>query len=333
MHAFLTAWEGKLFHYSPSTNYLKNKVTHSMGIPSNNNNLHNNNLHNCNCIFRWAMYMMIDRIIKELLPRVNTYYSSCTPPVPALVLDLSYNNENLPLGLIEHDVNKWIMADMYQAAYPPHSTGIQPYRTDVINMSKFKQANLWPYCGFDNKCRKKTIIHHPDLAVVHQEAVSVQPPNSTPHCVPLLIIEVEGAKDVWGLGEQEHKTLEEAVATLVFVPEIYLLFIYHNRFEFWHIVQNPIDGSVDVRAYPVYVQQGSTIPFRAQMQKILVRIVKILAKQCILGAEVLRLRESKYRKDGWLPYKDAGHGQGAVVCPNCWVSPFPLSATNHCINY
>ena len=59
------------------------------------------------------MYMMINRIIKEMLPRVNTYYSSYTPPVPALVLDLSNNNENLPLGLIEHDIDKWKMADMY----------------------------------------------------------------------------------------------------------------------------------------------------------------------------------------------------------------------------
>ena len=77
-------------------------------------------------------------------------------------------------------------------------------------MSKFMQVNLWPYCGFNNKCQKKTIIHRPDLAVVHQEAVSVQPLNSTPYRVPLLIIEVKGAKDIWGSGEQEHKALEEA---------------------------------------------------------------------------------------------------------------------------
>ena len=151
--------------------------------------------------------------------------------------------------------------------------------------------------------------------------------------MPILIIEVDGAKDIWGLGEQEHKALEEAAATLAFIPETYLLFIYHNRFEFWYIVHNPIDGSVDVKAYPVYVQQGSTIPFQAQMQKILIRIVKILVKQCISGAEVLRLSESEYRKDGWLPYKDPSHSQGATVCPNCWVLPFPLSATNHCVNF
>ena len=113
------------------------------------------------------------------------------------------------------------------------------------------QTNLWPYCGYDNRCLKKTIIHHPDLAVVHQETVSIRPPNCTPNRVPLLIIEVEGAKDIWGLGKQEHKALEEAAMTLAFVPGTYLLFIYHNRFEFWHIVRNPIDGSVDVKAYPV----------------------------------------------------------------------------------
>ena len=100
---------------------------------------------------------------------------------------------------------------------------------------------------------------------------------------PCFIIEVEGAKDIWGSGEQEHKALKEAAGTLAFMPDTYLLFIYHNRFEFWHAVCNPIDGSIDVKAYPVYVQQGNTIPFHSQMQKILIRILKILAKQCILG--------------------------------------------------
>ena len=279
------------------------------------------------------MYMMLNCILKEMIPRVNMYYASCTPPIPILVLDLSNNNENLPLGLVEHDIDKWKMADMYRAAHPHPSTGIVPYRTDVLNISKFLQTDFWPYCGHANRCRKKTIVHRPDLAVIHQEAVSVRPPNSMLYRVPLFIIEVKGAKDIWGLGEQEHKALEEAAGTLAFMPKTYLLFIYHNRFEFWHAVRNPIDGSIDVKAYPVYVQQGSTIPFRSQMQKILVRIVKIFAKQCISGARVLRVSEREYRSDGWLPYKDPGHGLGAVVCPNCWSLPFPLSATNHCINF
>ena len=88
-----------------------------------------------------------------------------------------------------------------------------------------------------------------------------------PYRVPLFIIEVEGAKNIWGSGEQEHKALEEAAGSLAFVPDTYLLFIYHNRFKFWHAVHNPIDRAIDVKAYPVYVQQGSTIPFHSKMQK------------------------------------------------------------------
>ena len=51
--------------------------------------------------------------------------------------------------------------------------------------------------------------------------------------------------------------------TLAFIPKTYLFIIYHNSFEFWHLVHNPVDMSIDVKAYPVYVQQGSTIPFWA----------------------------------------------------------------------
>ena len=279
------------------------------------------------------MYMILDRIKQEIEPLINQHYASCTPQIPTLNLELSNNNENLPLGLVEHDIDKWQMADMYRAANPHPATGVAPYRTDVVNVSKFMQTRKWPYCGQQTKCSKKTIVHRPDLAVVHKEAVTVRPQNSSPFRVPLFIVEVEGAKDVWGSGEQEHKALEEAAGTLAFMPETYLLFIYHNRFEFWHLVRNPDDGSIDVKAYPMYVQQGSTIPFRDQMQQVLVRIVKILTKQCISGAEILRISEREYRCDGYHPYRDPRHGHGSIVCPNCWVLPFPLSATNHCINF
>ena len=148
---------------------------------------------------------MLNRILKEMIPRVNTYYASCTPPIPTLVLDLSNNNENLPLGLVKHDIDKWEMADLYRAANPHPSTGIVPYRTDVLNISKFLQTEFWPYCSHANRCRKKTIVYRPDLAVKHQEAVSVWPPNSTPYCVPLFIIEVEGQKTYGGQGSKNIK--------------------------------------------------------------------------------------------------------------------------------
>ena len=107
---------------------------------------------------------------------------------------------------------------MYRTAHPHPSTGIVPYRTNVLNISKFLQTDFWPYCSHANRCHKKTIVHRPDLAVIHQEAVSVRPPNSMPYCVPLFIIEVEGAKYVWGSGEQEHKALEGAVGPLPLCP-------------------------------------------------------------------------------------------------------------------
>ena len=136
---------------------------------------------------------------------MNTYYASCVPPLPTLVLDISNNNENLPIGLVEHETDKWQIADMYRAAFPHPLTGVAPYVTDVVNVSKFLQMQLWPYCGQQNKCRKKTLVHRPDLAVIHQESVSMRPRNSTPYRVPLFIVEVEGLRMYGG---QENRSIK-----------------------------------------------------------------------------------------------------------------------------
>ena len=52
-----------------------------------------------------------------------------------------------------------------------------------------------------NRCRKRNLVHQPDITVIYKEPATTLPLNQYPYRVPILIIEVEGSKDVWGAGE------------------------------------------------------------------------------------------------------------------------------------
>ena len=223
------------------------------------------------------MEEILKKIEYELVPRINQYHAAQQPPIPPVQLKLANNSESIPIGLVEHQTTKWAIADMYKTANPHPATTVLPYRVDVENVSKFLQTTHWMGCpNLNSKCRKRTLVHVPDVAVLYQEPATAVPGNAYPYKVPILIVEVEGSKDVWGANEQESKALEEACSTLAFMPDTFLMFIYSNRFEFWYLVRNPADGSIDCTSHPIYVQHGGQAPFRNSMKKIMSNIVGIL---------------------------------------------------------
>ena len=157
---------------------------------------------------------IITRICRELVPVIDQFYSQLGQP--ALEFRIANN-----ISFIEHTSAKNRVADMYQRAHPHPLTGVQPNITYVRNLSKFLQMQNWYPCTANNpKCTKSQVVHRPDLAMIFQEPSTSVPLNSMPW---------------WGRYEQEHKALEEATSTLAFMPDTFLLFIYHNRFEFWYL--------------------------------------------------------------------------------------------------
>jgi len=278
------------------------------------------------------MEKILRKIEVELVPRINQYYGNLAPAVPNLDLFIMNNNEQIPIGMVEHLSNKWDIADMYRMANPNPLTTVAPYRVDINNVSRFFQTRRWMLCPNPQQCLKKTIVYKPDLAIIYEESPLVAPLNAYPYRVPLFIIKVEGAKDVWGLGEQEHKVMEEAVSTLAFMPDTWVMFIYHNRFEFWHFERNAGQGTVDVTSYPVYVQRGGEVPFKEQLEKITTLMIGILVRQLVRNGPVIRLSMAEYRLAGLQAYHYPTQGP-SDVCRNCWVLPQPLSATNHCQVY
>ena len=257
---------------------------------------------------------------------MDSYGQAEIPPINRLNVQISNNNENLPAGVIEHTSEGRDIQDMYRVANPHPATNVQAIRTDVNNISKFLQTRYWPYCTKAGKCEKKTIVHRPDIAVIHEESVIGKPLNSFPYRIPIFFIEIEGEVS----GEQEHKALEEAASSLAFIPEQYLLFIYWNRWEFWISKRDPVHGFIDVTSHTIFMQEGGQIQFRAQMQKVTELIVSILVKQLSFGTNIMRLSMSGYRRRGLHAYYDPPVGRGTAVCPQCWVLPTTASASKYC---
>ena len=213
-------------------------------------------------------------------------------------------------------------------------TMVVPYRVNVNDLSKFLQMRRWLLCpNQGRRCRKRNLVHRPDIAVIYEEPHTTRPQNQYPYLVPIFIFKIEGAKDIWGSGEQESKALEEACATLAFMPDMFLLFIYHNQFEFWYLERNPADGSIDVTSHPIYVQHSGEMPFCTSMQKVLANIIGILVQQLVRNGNIIWMSIVEYHNANLEAYHDPRPGQGAYACPNCWVLPHPLSASNHCMQF
>ena len=280
------------------------------------------------------MEEILKKIEYELVPRINEHHAAQQSPLPQLELNFANNNENIPLGLVEHQSDKWSISDMYRMANPHPATQVPPYRVNVTNVSKFLQTTQWPECQNQmNKCQKRTLVHKPDLAVIYKEPATTVPANRFPYRVPILIIKIEGSKDMWGAGEQETKVLEEASSTLAFMPDTYVVFVYGNRFEFCYLERNPFDGSIDCTSYPIYVQHSGEDPFRESLKKVVENLGGILVRQIVRNGNIIRQSIIEYRNANLQAYRNPRRGQGTFCCPNCWVLPHPFSATAHCTQY
>ena len=125
------------------------------------------------------MEEVLKRIEFELVPRINQYNAAQQPAIPPLQLTFANNSESIPIGLMEHQATKWTISNMYRMANPHPATTVAPYIVDVENTSKFLQTRHWMECpNVGNKCRKRTLVHVPDLAVLYHEPATTVPGNS-----------------------------------------------------------------------------------------------------------------------------------------------------------
>ena len=233
------------------------------------------------------------------------------------------------MAFIEHQTSKDRVADMHRRGHPHRATGAQPNIADVRDLSKFLQTATWFPCQNNPKCEKSHIVHRPDLAIIFREPPVGIPLGTILYKIPILITEVEGSKAGWGRFEQESKALEEAVSTLAFMPDTFLLFVYHNRFEFWYLERNPGDGCIDITSYPIHIQVGGQAAFGAALCNVIDLITGILVRQMIRNGPVISASLASFRAMNLRAYFDPPPGQGTPICNNCWVLPGPTSASTY----
>ena len=154
-----------------------------------------------------------------------------------------------------------------------------------------------------------------------------------PFRIPIFICEVEGRRDGSGRYEQEHKALEESISTLAFMPDTFLMFIFHNRFEFWYLERNPADGCIEITSHPIYLQSGGEVAFSAAMNSIVDLITGILVRQLVRNGDVLRLSMAQFRTRNLRAYYDPPVGHGTYICANCWVLALPTTASLYCAQH
>ena len=196
-------------------------------------------------------------------------------------------------------MSKLVIQQTFRNAYPHPHTGVQPTCLQTVNdLSLYLQQPLWPNCVLVNvgACYPSTLTHRPDVAVLLLERPATRPlpGQSGIYRIPILLVEVEGGKDVWGASEQESKAMEELTHSLAFVEQNYCLFVYNNRWEFWEGKRNETTSTVDLTSEIIWIQDGGNV-YQTKINRILDLIIMALVKQLLSGEVTIAAQIAAYR--------------------------------------
>ena len=233
---------------------------------------------------------------------------------------VSNNTEPFPMSFMWHLSPKSDIRQAYTTANPNPVSAKQPDLSTLLHLSGLLQHNTWPLCPNTVQCSKPTVIYQPDVSIMYTEPKDDIPLNCNQFCIPMFVCEIEGAKDVWGEGEQESKAIEEACYGLAFIPHMYILFIYAHHWVLVYFKHNPYTGTIDLEQKRVPIQQDGDI-FRDKWYTLCCAIVKILVKQLTSGKRLIELGIPRHRENGCdAPniYHPPTH-----VCNHCWSVEHP----------
>ena len=150
-----------------------------------------------------------------------------------------------------------------------------------LRTNSLLQQKEWPYCAIQPKCRRPNNSHRCDLSITYMESVCAVPPTymgSKLFGVPLIIMEVEGSKDVWGLIEQENKVMQEVTSSLTLIPECFPVFIHPCTISIWQAMCNAVRNAVEIHLAEIHLN-GMQRSLDDALEYFLNRIIEILVKQ------------------------------------------------------
>ena len=264
---------------------------------------------------------MLNKILGASLPVINQHHINIGNPVTCA--SAANNKEPLPISVMTHTCSKRDIRAAYTKANPHPRSNRVPQSNYLMDLSAFLQHKSWPMCTKTTPCSKPTLIHKPDLCIVFEESNAPNGYNS--FHLPILICEIEGAKDVLR-GKQESKAVEEACYSLPFFPENYVVFVYEDRWEMWVCKRNPHASTVDIQKEITYIQQDSDT-LRDNLFYLTKNIIKIIIKQITTAKTLIDIALPAYRQNGYdginnfHPYTN--------TCLTCWLIPHPMLSSQY----
>ena len=220
------------------------------------------------------------------------------------------------------------LQEAYHKAFPRVGNNWRVVAANLDATSLLMQQNTWPYCEDQQQCRCPNVAHHADLALSLGESANVLPQayrGEKLFNVPLMILEVEGGKDVWGHMEQESKGMREVVSSLAVMGEAYLGFIYPTKISLWKATRNPGKTAIDIDKEDIHLN-GKEKTLKEALEYFLERVIEIMVHQIYQNGPCVATAIAALRN---------AHGARAVhhtrnlnagpCCPDCYI----INTTRH----
>ena len=154
----------------------------------------------------------------------------------------------------------------------------------TLAASVHNELSTWPTCPKSPKCNKPTGKHIPDI-IIHL------PIKSYPHdhfglmSLPVIFVEIEGGKGVWGFNEETYKGLIAAFQMLSYTHIGYFIQVLQYSVTVHTLKRNPTASKLDIE-YESINFTGNIGKSLVLMSKIIVQILLKICQGCAKVAYV-----------------------------------------------
>ena len=176
-----------------------------------------------------------------------------------------------------------------------------------------KLSNNWPWCDMRKNnmgCHRPNKSKKPDVQITMGTQTGAE--DWEP---PIVIIEVEGSKDVWGRASAYTKILEGALTSLTVYPRVYGLAIKHANIEIYCFERDPDRGMIKTQMISIRIGTTKNEGIGKALVKVIDKILLALT-DCLQFTRFYRTAFDELTTKG---YEGAISRQGRnTVCQNCW---------------
>ena len=139
----------------------------------------------------------------------------------------------------------------------------------TLAASVHNELSTWPICPLSPKCNKPMGKHIPNI-IIHLPIKSYPHDHFGPMSLPVIVVEIEGGKNVWGFNEETYKGLMAAFQILSYTHITYFIQVLQYSVAIHTLKRNPTASKVDIKY--------ESINFTGNIGKSLVLLSKIIVQ-------------------------------------------------------